>query len=149
LKKLMVNLPEEFLKWVLQILQTSTVTEFNSAFDLQRTIDVVDPMILGRLKPKYPKIDDMLRSAEDLYMELATTNAWTGLRTKSNQSGFVAKQDGGPKRFCWNCRQDGHMLKACKKEKNQAAIDSRKKAFNELKAKAKKEKKDSKKEKRK
>jgi hypothetical protein len=103
-------------------------------------------MISGRLKPKYPDIDDMLRSAENLYMELATTNAWTGLRTKANQSGFVAKQEGNTKRFCWNCGQDAHMLKDCKKEKNQAAIIARKKAFNEAQAKARKEKKDGKKE---
>jgi hypothetical protein len=93
-------------------LQMSAVTECKSAFaHLQRNIEVVDPMISVRLKPKYPEIDDMLRSAEKMYMELATTNAWTGLRTKVNQSGFVAKQDGNLKRFCWNCRQDGHTLK--------------------------------------
>jgi Zinc knuckle len=81
-----------------------------------------------------------------LYIELATTNAWTGFRTKANQSGFVARQEGGTIRFSWNCGQDGHMLKDCKKEKNQAAIDSRKKAFNKAKAEARKEKKDGKKE---
>jgi hypothetical protein len=61
LKMVKTNLPEEFLKWVLNILHTSTVTEFNSAFaHLQLTIKVVDPMISGRLKPMYPEIDDML-----------------------------------------------------------------------------------------
>jgi hypothetical protein len=55
LKMVMANLPEEFLKWVLN--KISTVTEFNSAFaHLQRTIEVVDPMISGILKPKYPEL---------------------------------------------------------------------------------------------
>jgi Zinc knuckle len=95
---------------------------------------------------KYPAIDDMVRSAENLYSALAQTNTWTGIKTKENQSSFVAKQEGNQKRFCWNCGQEGHMLKECTRAVNQSAIDARKKAFNEAKAKVKKEKQEGKKE---
>jgi Zinc knuckle len=144
--KAVTTLPEEFPKWLLQILQTSTVNEFNLAFShLQRTIEVVDLMIKGNLKVKYPAIDDMLRSAENLYSTLAQTNTWTGIKTKANQSGFVARQEGNHKRFCWNCGQEGHMLKDCTRAVNQSSIDARNKVFNKAKAKARKAKQDGKK----
>jgi phage tail tape-measure protein len=63
-----MTLPEDYPKWVLQILQTTIATEFNMAFaHLQRTIKVVDPMIKENLKVKYPAIDNMQRSAENMY----------------------------------------------------------------------------------
>jgi Zinc knuckle len=58
----------------------------------------------------------------------------------------MAKQEGNQKRFCCNCGQEGHMLKDCTRAVNHSAIDARKKAFNELKEKARKSKQDGKKE---
>jgi hypothetical protein len=105
--KEVTTLPDEFPKRVLKLLQTTTVAEFNSSFShLQRNVEVVKPMISGRLKPSYPSIDSMLKTAEKLYLELASTNQWTGLRTKANESGFVAHQNGPRKTFCWNCGQE-------------------------------------------
>jgi Zinc knuckle len=96
------------------VMQTSTVSEFNAAFSqLQRTVEVVEPMMSGNLKPTYPSIESMLKSAETLYLEMGTTNTWTGIKTKANQSGFVANHEGPKKTFCWNCGQEGHTLKSC------------------------------------
>jgi Zinc knuckle len=145
--KAVMTLPEEFPKWVLNVLQTSTVSKFNMAFShLQRTIEVVDPMIKGNLKTKYSAIDNLVQSSENLYSALAQTNTWTGVKTKANQSGFVVKQDGNQKGFCWNCGQEGHMLKDCTRVVSQSSIDARKKAFKEAKTKAKKAKQDGKKD---
>jgi Zinc knuckle len=92
---------------------------------------VVEPMINGSLKPPYPMIESMLQAAEKLYLELASTNAWTGLRTKGSPSGFVANQNPPRTNFCLNCGQEGHMLKECTCPINQDAMNKRRKAFKE------------------
>jgi Zinc knuckle len=88
----------------------------------------------------------MLRSAENVYSALAQMDTWTVIRIKTNQSGFVVKQEGNQKRFCWNCGQEGHKLKRCTRAVNQSAINAQKKPFTKAKAKTKKSKQDGKKD---
>lgn len=135
--KLINKVPEDFEKWVLKVFQTSTVPEFNQAFQhIQREVEVVKPLLTGKA-PKYPSLEDLVRMAEQQYLDLASTNTWTGVGSKINQSGFVAKDDAKKKMSCWNCGQQGHSLNECTKPKNNEIIEQRRKAYRETKKKGK------------
>lgn len=133
--KSITKLPEEFPQWVLQLLQTSSVDEFNEAFThLQRDIEVIQTLLNNTTVPTYPSIENMLGIAQRKYLELVSTNKWSGLNTKANQSAFFGqKVDGAKKMTCWNCGAEGHSIKTCTKALNQTAIEQRKKAFNDAK----------------
>lgn len=138
--KLVSSTHEDLPKWVLQVFQTSTVTEFNQAFaHIQRDVEVVKPL-LTKKPAEYPTIEDMVKMAEKLYLNLASTNMWTGIQHKVNPSSFPAL-NGMLKTglSCWNCGQAGHSLKDCPKPKNNDLIEQRKKQFKEAKKKEKKD----------
>lgn len=135
--KMISKVPDDYNKWILQIFQTSTVPEFNQSFaHIQREVEVVKPLLSG-LPPLYPSVDDMVKMAEQLYLNLASENTWTGISNKANQSGFAALE--GKKVSCWNCGQEGHGLKECTKPKNNELIEKRRKAFRDSKNKKKNE----------
>jgi Zinc knuckle len=134
-------LPEEFPKWVLMVLQTSSVEDFNKTFShLKRTIEVVTPLVT-RLPPSYPSIEEMLRMGEKLYLDMSSANEWTGAKTKTNQSTFVANGIVAKKFTCWNCGTEGHSIKDCPKPSNPTLQERNKKLFNEAKKKNKEDKK--------
>lgn len=135
------KVPEDFPKWVLAIFQTSTVPEFNTAFShLQREIEVVS-CIRSTPQP-YPTVDNILKIAEKLYLEMTSTDTWTGIKTKANQSVFPSIGDTPPKTnkkvTCWNCGSEGHSVNECTKPKNNAVIERRKEVFKEERKKLKK-----------
>lgn len=135
--KSITKLPEEFPQWVLQLMQTSSVTPFNDSFShLQRNIEVVETLSSGQVTPLYPTVESMLQVAQKLYLDMISTSKWSGLNTKANQSAFmtnVPKAQGTNKITCWNCGQEGHSLKECTKPINQNAVEQRKNAFREKK----------------
>jgi hypothetical protein len=55
---------------------------------IKRTIEVITPLTT-KSAPIYPPIDDMLKMAEKLYLDMTAANEWTGVTTKANQSAFV------------------------------------------------------------
>lgn len=138
------KVPEDFQKTILNILQTSSVVEFNMAFQhIQREVEVVQPLLTNS-NITYPKVDDMVRMAEKLYLELASTNTWTGVKSKGNQSSFVANDAKKPL-SCWNCGMAGHHLKDCTKPKNQDLIQQRRKELRDATKKSREDKKTEKK----
>jgi Zinc knuckle len=138
--KNVTTLPEEFPKWVLLVLQTSSVEGFNTAFShIKREIEVVTPLRMRTSIPIYPPIEDMLRMAEKLYLDMTAANEWTGVTTKVNQSAFAASSNTGRKLTCWNCGVEGHSLKECKQAENRTMIEKFKKEFNDAKNKKKKD----------
>jgi hypothetical protein len=125
--KMISKVPEEYPQWVLQVFQTTTVSEFNQAFaPIKREVEVVQPLMSKTIKPVYPSIEDLVKMAEKLYTNLSSTNTWTGVKTKANQSGFIANDKKNP--TCWNCGQEGNSLKECPKPKNTETISQRRKA---------------------
>jgi hypothetical protein len=140
-------LPEEFPKWVLLVFQTSSVEDFNKVFGhLRREIEVVTPLI-NNTRVRYPSIEDMLRMAEKLYLDMTASNEWSGATTKANQAAFLVNGQGTPnvarKLSCWNCGMEGHTLKECPRPSNPTLVEKNKQAFKIAKAakqdKAKKE----------
>jgi Zinc knuckle len=123
------TLPDEFPKWVLLVFQTSTVEDFNKVFShLKREIEVVTPLRTNA-RPTYPSVEDMLRMAEKLYLDMTSANEWTGIHTKANQSAFIAgntnnnSNNSNKKLSCWNCGGDGHSLKECPKPANPTMVE--------------------------
>lgn len=142
------KVPEEFPKWVLLLMQTSTVSSFNEAFaHLQREVEVGSILRSGSSKA-YPPIEDVLRVAEKLYLDKTSTNEWSGLTSKGNSSSFpaVSKNNNGKGKpvTCWNCGGEGHGTRECTKPLNAALVEQRKKLYKENKKKERKERKDKK-----
>jgi Zinc knuckle len=140
--KNVTTLPEEFPKWVLLVFQTSSVEGFNTAFShLKREIEVVTPLRMRTSIPVYPPIEDMIRMAEKLYLDMTAANEWSGVTTKANQTAFVASGNNTPRKLtCWNCGTPGHSLKECTKPSNPSMVEKYKKEYNESKKKNKKSK---------
>jgi hypothetical protein len=136
------NLPEEFPKWVLLVLHTSSVEDFKKTFShLKRTNEVVTPLTT-RLPPSYPSIEEMLRVAEKLYLVMSSANEWTGATTKAHQPTFMALGGAHTKTFTsWNCGIAGHSVKDCPKPPNMALREQIQKAFQDAKKMGKKDKK--------
>jgi hypothetical protein len=94
--KLVMNLPVEFSQWVLQVLQKSSVQAFNKGFlHLQRNIEVVETLSAGKSTLTYQSIENMLRVAQKENLGMKSTNKWSGLTMKANQSAFVAQPNKG------------------------------------------------------
>jgi hypothetical protein len=101
--KSVTTLAEEFPRWVLLALQSSSVECFNTACShLKREIEVVTPLRLHTNIPSYCPIEDMLQMAEKLYLDMTASNEWTGVTTKYNQSTFVAVTGSPRTLVCWN-----------------------------------------------
>jgi hypothetical protein len=58
---------------------------------LQRNIEVVETLSSDMAVPKYPVVESMLQVAQKLYLDMVSTNKWSSLTTKANQSLFVAQ----------------------------------------------------------
>jgi Zinc knuckle len=137
------KLPDEFPKWIVEVFQTSSVSEFNEGFaHLQRQVHV-DSFLKNDDRETYPSVEKLLKLAEKLYLDLTMVNKWNGVTTKANQSAFPALT-GTPnkkKLTCWNCGQEGHSLQECKATRNEDLIKKRKESFRAAKKKKRDEKK--------
>jgi Zinc knuckle len=136
------KLPDEFPKWIVEVFQTSSVSEFNEGFaHLQRQVHV-DSFLKNDDKETYPSVEKLLKLAEKLYLDLTMVNKWNGVTTKANQSAFPALASPSKKKLtCWNCGQEGHSLQECKAARNEELIKKRKESFRAAKKKKRDEKK--------
>jgi hypothetical protein len=113
------------------VLQTSSFNNFNKTFShLKRTIEVVTPLTTRTL-PRYPAIEELLWMAEKLYLDISSSNEWTGETSKGNQAVFNVINTGARKLICWNCDTEGHSLRDCPKPTNQQIVEKNKKLFQE------------------
>jgi hypothetical protein len=117
--KAVKQVPHDVQSTILEILQTSSVDDFNGVF---KTLS--DSKFLGISIAKMT--DEILILAERLYTKLLSKNVWTGVG-RVGKSTFLA--DGSPdtdvadlakqmaEQTCWNCNQKGHMANACPQPK--------------------------------
>ena len=158
-------IPDDFPKTVLQIFQTSSVSEFNQAFEDEEKLAQRRADKLGGL-PDWPTISEITSLATNTYTRLKGSNQWVRPRpaaalnaaTKSNSKSnstsrsnlksnananlqFDEKDVDGTKKSkrydpeCWNCG-GSHSLKDCTKPHDDDKIKSNKNKFYEkLKAK--------------
>ena len=131
-------LPNDFVDTLIEIFQTSTVAEFNETFAHYSKAEKIKMFQMATYRK--PTIEQVLNFAELEYRNLYSTNKWTGINTKADQSTFVAyfltqlRPDGNPKSrsgyktICFNCGGP-HGVKDCKEQHNETRIQANKKAF--------------------
>jgi len=106
------KLPHDIVAQVCDIMQTSSVEEFNKYFEMAK--------IAIHLQMKTFTVEELLATAQATYQELYNKGVWTN---GGNNSAFNArgKQQGErrPRGVCWNCGEAGHMSNQCTKPKKQ------------------------------
>ena len=134
------NVPDDFSKTVLKVLQTSSVDQFNKVFELIESQARIAGA-LSRSTPstkaqfEIPSVEALLDLAEQEYLSLCRSNDWTGIKTRGSPSTFTAggtKTDSGGRKWkpvCWNCGGE-HTIKDCPKPKNEALIEANRQKYN-------------------
>ena len=133
------RVPEDFNKWVLEIMQTSSVAEFNKIFDfIELSLVATSTQASQR---EYPSFENILELGERHYLEMNAQDKWSGVNRnqhgvfQANKSllppvnqGYIA--DAAPRNpsrqpTCWNCGEVGHTLDQCTKPRNESEIAAR------------------------
>ena len=128
-------IPEDFPKMILTLLQTSSVPEFNQAFLREQQIAQHQADKTGQLV-NWPTVSELTSMATNSYKRLKSSNQWLTTPTGRRRALTAAPPSNGPRRFtpkCWNCGEEGHTLKDCKKPKDNAKIETARQAFNRRK----------------
>ena len=134
------NVPDDFSKTVLKVLQTSSVDQFNKVFELIESQARIAGA-LTRSTPstqaqfQIPSVEALLDLAEQEYLSLCRSNDWTGSKTRGSPSTFTAggltADSGGSRKWkpvCWNCGGE-HTIKDCPKPKNEALIEANRQKY--------------------
>jgi hypothetical protein len=121
------QVPHDVETTLLDILQTSSVEDFNTVF---KTLS--DSKFLGIALAK--TADEILILAERLYTRLLSKGVWTGVG-RVGKSTFIADgkhnaavddiTDKLATPVCWNCGQTGHLSNECGKPKKRRGGDRR------------------------
>jgi len=119
--------PITFCEDVMDVLQTTSTPVFNEVFDYKRMRARNRMSGLGRLTST---IEDILDAALEQYNEMMQDDSWLGVKNKAKETAFVAKNqhkhsftkpptDAARKPpTCFNCGQQGHVVKDCTKPLN-------------------------------
>ena len=121
------KLPEEMVKILLQVFQTTSVDDFNATFSLiekQRKQQAV-----LRRTGTGPDLlcADIFKIAESEYRDMLTLNTWTGAHTTGDSVFHAGAKPGGTGLFeptCFNCN-GLHHIKQCTKPRDKARIDKK------------------------
>ena len=106
-------IPHDLNKTVCKgVLQSTSCSDFNSVF--KQILQTSEIMRLSGQPQTLPKTEQLLTIAENHYLDLATTNSWTGV-DKPGTSAFNA---GPVTRTCFNCGSKDHESKDCSKSPN-------------------------------
>ena len=128
--------PMDFAKSIYEVLQTSSVREFNDIFRTQaRDLQTVADM--EGTQPKWPPISQILNLATNTYRRMKSTGQWDGIVSRRSKA-FVtlvpralpaASTQSSTEVICWNCG-GRHHLKDCTRPKDQGRIDRARERFN-------------------
>ena len=122
------KVPEDIVRTLLAIFQTSSVPAFNAVFEhleRERTISLPLGALAGR-----PTLtaEHIFQLAELQYRQLVETSAWNGVADKRAESVFKAAGATSGTLVCWNCGA-GHHLRDCPKPLDKARVKAAKKEF--------------------
>ena len=130
-------IPEDFVDDLIDILQTTSVSEFNELFSHYSRSTKLTNFISGA-KVQKPSISNILKFAEEQYRILYSSGKWTGVQTKLGETAFTSNT-GRAKYKCFNCGGD-HRLEDCPVKKNDERIRANRKLFYDNKTKKSKSK---------
>ena len=130
LKRLGKFRPDDIVKTLLRIFQTSSYPEFNATFaqlERQRQAAHAFAAVSGKpVEATYTQEEIILHLAEQLYRTYLATDDWLGLKIKA--AGFQSAEGGVRILVCWNCAGN-HNLDQCPKPRNQQLIKINRKKF--------------------
>jgi hypothetical protein len=119
-------IPDDFTDSIIKVFKTSSVPAFNALFE--HFSIAVQLSSFGGSTTTSVAVKDILRFAELQYRKLSSTNEWTGVKTKANQSVFHAPVNKKAEVTCFNCGGK-HSLKECTKPRDDAKIKANRKLF--------------------
>ena len=129
------KMPDDMVKTLLNVMQTSSVDAFNAQFNhIQRQRKQNAVLRQTGHSPEFQG-ENILMLAESEYRDMLNENTWTGIHTKGSESVFQAgtknakghQEREGPE--CWNGCGGRHMVQDCKKPHDQKRIAANKKKF--------------------
>ena len=130
-------IPEDFVDDLIDILQTTSVSEFNELFSHYSRSTKLTNFISGAKKKK-PSISHILKFAEEQYRILYSSGKWTGVQTKLEETAFTSNTN-STKYRCFNCGGN-HKLENCSIKRNDERIRANRKLFFDNKVKKPKSK---------
>jgi hypothetical protein len=123
------KMPEDIVRTLLNVMQTSSVESFNQQFNhlqKQRKQNSVLRQTGGAATLRW---EDIFMLAESEYRDYVNDNLWSGVHTKGTNSVFHNSSESpakGPE--CWNCLGP-HRIEDCKQSKDQLRIQENKKKW--------------------
>ena len=136
------KIPEDLIRNLLRIFQTSSVPAFNDFFKhLEQQRKVEQAMSIARYEEKLTAAG-IFRAATTQYRSLWEEGLWTGTKRVTD----AVFTNVASKGCCWNCGERGHNIGDCKLPKDTKRINANKRAQKKAiveaqKAETKKEKK--------
>jgi hypothetical protein len=151
------HLPQDMLRILVKVYQTTSNTEFNKLFELteldmpqalsfvscdvfavQHHLFQKSPVLMLHLQDQLKsKCNSLHGMADAEYVHVKYSGQWTLLKGQGDSAALTTAkpllkavlQSG----VCWNCGKEGHCLGECKKPRDNKRIDANKTAFMKLK----------------
>jgi hypothetical protein len=127
------KVPDDIIRILLRIFQTSSVPAFNEFFHhLEQQRKIEQAMSTTKVDDTKVTAQSIFRAAGLQYRSLWEENLWTGVRTTGGTSTFSTTTNSAgksPISKCWNCGDTNHGVSSCPKPKNASKIAEGKKAF--------------------
>jgi hypothetical protein len=136
------KVPDDIVRILLRIFQTSSVSTFNEFFHhLEQQRKVEQAMSTLKVEDQKVTIQNIFCAATIQYHSLWGEGLWTGVRSGTSTFNATSPGNKGGNTIpikCWNCGDPTHSMTSCPKPRDAAKISQNKKTFNQaIKNKAK------------
>ena len=130
------RIPAEWEKTLLNIFQTTSVSEFNNVFAKILSDHRTDADMKG-IQPTFPSHFELVKLASRTYQRIKFSNRWDVPKSAKSKA-YCAKTNNGDapaalttlrKIKCWNCDVEGHHANDCTKPRNEQLFEKNKKAY--------------------
>jgi hypothetical protein len=125
------RVPQNIVRTMLQIMQTTSVPKFNNMFELMETsrfVNDCEPTLHVGVTGQF-NVNTFFSIAEQKYASMMEANQWNGVSNKGSKSTFITVGS-GKEPVCWNYGGP-HRLPDCTLPKNQEKISEGKKKMHD------------------
>jgi hypothetical protein len=98
------RVPQNIVRTMLQIMQTTSVPKFNNTFELLETsrfVNDCEPALHVGVTGQF-NVNKIFSIAEQKYASMMEANQWNGVSNKGSNSTFITVGS-GKETVCWNC----------------------------------------------